>query len=210
MCHLMRLENLRFDCVTLSSILIAATNSSNLKLGKEGHCYCIRNSLQSDVVVVNSIVDMYAKCGITDCARLVFSSTTNKDIILWNTLLAAYADAGHSGEALKLFYQMQLESVPPNVTSWNSVFLGFIRNHQLNEAKEFFLQMQFLDVHPNLITRTTLITGVAHNGFHDEAVQIFQKMEESGIKPNTISISSALLACTNVTSLQHGRAIHGC
>ncbi|GMI92767.1 chlororespiratory reduction 21 [Hibiscus trionum] len=209
MCHLMRSENLRFDCVTLSSILTAAANSSNIKLGKEGHCYCIRNSLQSDVVVASSIVDMYAKCGRIDCAGQVFNSTTNKDIILWNTLLAAYANVGHSGETLKLFYQMQLESVPPNVTSWNSVILGFVRNCQLNEAKEFFSQMQSLGVHPNLITWTTLITGLAHNGFHDEALQIFQEMQESGIKPNTISISATLSACTNVTSLQHGRAIHG-
>ncbi|MBA0835633.1 hypothetical protein Goarm_007904, partial [Gossypium armourianum] len=209
MCHLMRSENLRFDCVTLSSILTAAANSSNIKLGKEGHCYCIRNSLQSDVVVASSIVDMYAKCGRIDYAGHVFSSTTNKDIILWNTLLAAYANVGHSGEALKLFYQMQLESVPPNVASWNSVILGFIRNSQLNEAKEFFSQMQLLGVHPNLITWTTLITGLSHNGFHDEALQVFQEMQESGIKPNTVSISSALSACTNVTSLQHGRAIHG-
>ncbi|XVE70384.1 hypothetical protein DITRI_Ditri10aG0068200 [Diplodiscus trichospermus] len=209
MCHLMRLQNLRFDCVTLSSILTAAANTSNIKLGKEGHCYCIRNNLQSDVVVASSIVEMYAKCGRIDCAKQVFSSTTDKDIILWNTLLVGYADIGHSGEALKLFYQMQLESVPPNVTSWNSVMLGFIRNHQLNEAKAFFAQMQSLGVHPNLITWTTLITGLAHNGFHDEAVQIFQKMQESGIKPNAISISSALSACTNLTSLRHGRAIHG-
>lgn len=209
MCHVMRSENLRFDCVTLSSILTAAANSSNIKLGKEGHCYCIRNSLQSDVVVASSIVDMYAKCGRIDYAGHVFSSTTNKDIILWNTLLAAYANVGHSGEALKLFFQMQLESVPPNVVSWNSVILGFIRNSQLNEAKEFFSQMQLLGVHPNLITWTTLITGLAHDGFHDEALQFFLEMQESGIKPNTVSISSALSACTNVTSLQHGRAIHG-
>lgn len=209
MCRLMRLEKLRFDCVTLSCILTAAANSSNVKLGKEGHCYCIRNSLRSDVVVASSIVDMYAKCGRIDCARQVFSSSTDKDVILWNTLLAAYADVGHSGEALKLFYQMQLESVPPNVTSWNSVILGFIRNHQINEAKEFFSQMQSLGVQPNLITWTTLITGLVHNGFHDEGVQFFQKMLESGIKPNTISISIALSACTNMTSLQHGRAIHG-
>ncbi|GMI81237.1 chlororespiratory reduction 21 [Hibiscus trionum] len=208
-CHLMRSENLRFDCVTLSSILTAAANSSNIKLGKEGHCYCIRNSLQSDVVVASSIVDMYAKCGRIDYAGHVFCSTTNKDIVLWNTLLAAYASVGHSGETLKLFYQMQLESVPPNVTSWNSVILGFVRNCQLNEAKEFFSQMQSLGVHPNLITWTTLITGLAHNGFHDEALKVFQEMQESGVKPNTISISSTLSACTNATSLQHGRAIHG-
>ncbi|OMO57948.1 hypothetical protein COLO4_34962 [Corchorus olitorius] len=209
MCHTMRSQNLRFDCVTLSSILTAAAKSSNKKLGKEGHCYCIRHNLQADVVVASSIVDMYAKCGRIDCAAQVFSSTTNKDIILWNTLLAAYADIGHSGEALKLFYEMQLESVPPNVTTWNSVILGFIRNHQLNEAIDFFSQMQPLGVQPNLITWTTLFTGLAQNGFQNEAVQFFQKMQESGIKPNTVSITSALSACTNMTSFLHGRAIHG-
>ncbi|CAL2275084.1 unnamed protein product [Prunus armeniaca] len=208
-CRLMRLENLSFDSVTLSTLMSAFADTRSLKFGKVGHCYCIRNNLESDVVVVSSIVDMYAKCEKIDCAKRVFNSSFIRDLVLWNTMLAAFAELGHSGEALKMFYQMQLESVPPNVISWNSLILGFLKNGQVNEAKDMFWQMQSLGVQPNLVTWTTLISGLAKSGFGFEAILTFQHMQEAGIKPNVVSIIGVLLACINMASLQNGRALHG-
>lgn len=209
MCQQMRSENLRFDSVTLSSLMSASADTSNLKLGREGHCYCIRNDLESDVVVATSIVDMYAKCERIDCARQVFDTTAKRDLVFWNTMLAAYAEFGLSGEALKLFYQMQLEGVPPNVVSWNSVILGFLKNGQVSVAKDMLLQMQSLGVQPNLVTWTSLISGLAKNGFGNEAIVVFQQMQEAGIRPNTISIVSLLSACIDMALLCYGKAIHG-
>eukprot|EP00257_Ricinus_communis_P021470 XP_015580972.2 pentatricopeptide repeat-containing protein At5g55740, chloroplastic [Ricinus communis] len=209
MCHLMRFQNMKFDSVTLDSILSACANTKNIQLGKEAHCYCIRNNLESDVDVANAIVNMYAKCGSIHDAKEVFNSTMNKDLTLWNMLLTAYAQLGLVGETLRLFYQMQLESVPPNVTSWNAVILGFLRNGQVNKAKELFAEMQAVGIHPNLVTLTTLISGLIHNGLGNEALAIFLKMQEYGIRPNITSIINTISACTDPASLQCGRAIHG-
>ncbi|KAI4335794.1 hypothetical protein L6164_014404 [Bauhinia variegata] len=208
-CHSMREENLRFDCVTLSSLLTVAADTRNLELGMKGHCFCIKNKFESDVVVSSGIIDIYAKCGRMNYARRVFNSTTKRDIVLWNTILAAYAELGLSGEALKLFYQMQLESVPPNVISWNSVILGFLRNGQVIGAQKMFSEMCSLDVQPNLITWNTLISGLSQNGHGYEAILIFRQMQEANIKPDSMSLTSALRACTNMISLKYGRAIHG-
>ncbi|XP_010249926.1 PREDICTED: pentatricopeptide repeat-containing protein At5g55740, chloroplastic [Nelumbo nucifera] len=208
-CHQMRSENLRFDSVTLASILSAFADSSNIKLGKVGHCYCIKNNFVSDVVVSSSIINMYAKCGKIEYARRVFNTSMQSDLVLWNTLIAAYAELGLSGEALKLFYQMQLEGVPPNLISWNSVILGFLKNSQVNEARDLFLQMQSAGVQPNLITWTTLINGLAQNGYGYEAILLFQKMQAAGIQPNVVSIVCVLSACTTIASLLYGRTIHG-
>ncbi|THG20005.1 pentatricopeptide repeat-containing protein At5g55740, chloroplastic [Camellia sinensis] len=209
LCCLMRLENFRFDSVTLALVLSASADTCNIKLGQEGHCYCIRNNLESDVVVAGSIVNMYAKCERISHARRVFDSTTMRDLVLWNTLLAAYAVLGLSGEALKLFYQMQLEGVPPNVISWNSLILGFLRSGQVNKAKDMFSEMKSLGFKPNVITWTTLISGLAQNGFGDEAILLFQQMLEAGNRPNVVSIVGALSACTETASLQFGKVIHG-
>lgn len=208
-CHRMRNENVRFDSVTLASLMSASADTANLELGKAGHCYCIRNGLDSDIVVASSIVDMYAKCKRIDCARLVFDSIAKGDLVLWNTMLAAYAELGLSGEALKLFYRMQLESMPPNVISWNSVILGFLKNGQVNEAKDMFLQMQAIGIQPNLVTWTSLVSGLAENGFAYEAIFAFQQMQEAGIRPNAVSIVSVLSACIDIALLQCGKAIHG-
>nr|AKH05159.1 chlororespiratory reduction 21 [Monsonia marlothii] len=208
-CQLMRSENVRFDSVTLTSILSMCADTINLKLGKEGHCYCIRNNFESDLAVASSTISMYAKCKRINSAIQVFKSTTKRDLVLWNSLLAAYADLGLSGEALKLFYQMQLDGVPPNVISYNSVILAFLRNGQVNEAKDMFSQMQSLNVLPNLVTWTTLISGLTQNGLSSDAVLIFRQMLEAGIQPSIVTIVSALSACTDLALLQYGRTIHG-
>ena len=117
---------------------------------------------------------MYAKCGRMDCARRVFSCVRKKDIVLWNTMLAACAEQGLSGEALKLFFQMQLESVPPNVVSWNSLIFGFFKNGQVVEARNMFAEMCSSGVMPNLITWTTMMSGLVQNGFGSGAMIILR------------------------------------
>ncbi|PNX99107.1 pentatricopeptide repeat-containing protein chloroplastic-like [Trifolium pratense] len=209
MCSWMREKNMRFDCVTLSSLLAIAADTRDVELGKKLHGFCIRNEFDSDVVVLSGVVDMYAKCGIMDCARGVFCSAKKKDIVLWNTMLAACAENGLSGEALKLFFQMQLESVPPNVVSWNSLIFGFFRNGQVVEAQEMFSEMQSSGVTPNLITWTTMISGLAQNGLGYEANTVFRQMQDAGVKPNSLSITSALSACTDMALLNYGKAFHG-
>nr|AKH05172.1 chlororespiratory reduction 21 [Pelargonium transvaalense] len=208
LCRLMRAENMRFDSVTLTSILSLCADTRNMKLGKEGHCYCIRNNLESDLAVASSTINMYAKCNRMNSAIQIFNSTTKRDLVLWNSLLAAYAELGLSGEALKLFYKMQLDGVPPNVISYNSLIWGFLRNGQVDEAKDMFSQMQSLDILPNLITWTTLISGLTQNGFGYDAILVFQQMQEAGVQPNAVSIISALSACTAMALLHYGKTIH--
>ncbi|GJV57167.1 pentatricopeptide repeat-containing protein [Tanacetum coccineum] len=209
LCRDMLLEGLKFDSVTITLIATCAGDIQNLKLGKETHCQCIRNNLSGDVTVASSIVDMYAKCNKIHDARRVFSSVRSKDLVLWNTLLAAYAELGSSGETLKLFYEMQLQGVPPNVVSWNSVILAFLRNGQVKEAMDSFSEMGSFGIEANLITHTILITGLVQNGCADEAISVFQEMLEKGIKPNSVSIVGILSACKTRASLQLGKAIHG-
>jgi pentatricopeptide repeat protein len=92
MCSWMREKNSRFDCVTLSSLLVVAADTRDVELGKKLHGFCIRNEFDSDVVLLSGVVDMYAKCGRMDCARGVFSSAKKKVIVLWNTMLAVCAE----------------------------------------------------------------------------------------------------------------------
>ncbi|CAH8358833.1 unnamed protein product [Eruca vesicaria subsp. sativa] len=209
MCKLMRLEKLKFDCVTLSTLMSAAARTQNSKLGKEVQCYCIRHSFESDIVLASTVIDMYAKCDSIVDAKKVFDSTVQKDLILWNTLLAAYAESGLSGEALRLFYEMQLESVPPNVITWNLIILSLFRNGQVDEAKEMFLQMQSSGMIPTIVTWTTMMNGLVQNGCSEEAVHYLRKMQDSGLRPNVFSITVALSACANLASLHFGRSVHG-
>ncbi|MED6150308.1 hypothetical protein PIB30_071114 [Stylosanthes scabra] len=208
MCHMMTEENLRFDCKTLSSLLHVATDTSDVRLGMEGHAYCIKYNFDLDVVITSGIIDMYAKCGRIDYARRVFNAARKKDIVVWNTMLAAYAELGVSDEASKLFLQMQ-ESTLPNVVSWNSLIFGFFQSGQVVEAQNMLSEIYSFGVKPNMTTWTTVLSGLAKNGCGYEAFQAFQQMQEAGMKPNSVTITSALLACKSMALLKYGKAIHG-
>ncbi|XP_031473640.1 pentatricopeptide repeat-containing protein At5g55740, chloroplastic [Nymphaea colorata] len=208
LCRRMQLENFRPDSVTLASILSACADCGDLRHGLEGHGYCIRNNLELDVFVASSIIDMYGKCRRIEDARKAFDCTMQRDVVLWNTLMAAYSESGCSGEALKLFYQMQLAGLLPNVVSWNAVILGFLRNGQVTEAKDFFMQMQSTGTAPNSVTWTTLISGLAQNGHGSDAFDHFEKMQAAGLKPNAMVIVGLLMAATALSLLQPGKQIH--
>ncbi|CAN6456236.1 unnamed protein product [Victoria cruziana] len=208
LCRQMQLENFRPDSVTLASILSACADCGDLHHGLESHGFCIRNDLESDVFVASSVIDMYGKCRRIEDARKAFDCTMQRDVVLWNTLIAAYSESGYSGEALKLFYQMQLAGLLPNVVSWNAVILGFMRNGQVAEAKDFFMQMRSTGVQPNSVTWTTLISGLAQNGRGSDAFDHFEMMQAAGLKPNTTAIVGLLMAATVSSILQFGKEIH--
>ncbi|XP_072958800.1 pentatricopeptide repeat-containing protein At5g55740, chloroplastic-like [Typha angustifolia] len=129
-CCQMKSQNFKFDSVTLTSIIMACANSCKLELGKVWHGYSIRNGIESDTAVACSIVGLYASCGRIGDARQVFRAAITRDLALWNAMISAYAHFGMSSEALKLFYQMQLEGVPPNVNlNWRAEIQLILHPH---------------------------------------------------------------------------------
>ncbi|CAN0842507.1 Pentatricopeptide repeat-containing protein At5g55740, chloroplastic [Linum grandiflorum] len=207
LCRSMTASNLRFDAVTLASILSVCSHTKNIMLGREAHCYCLRNRLCSDLGVASGIVDMYAKCErISDAAR-VFELTTNRNtnVVLWNTMLTAYVESGHIGEALRLFYRMQLESVPQDVTSWNAVVMGFVRNGELDEAKYMFSKMQSAGIAPNSATLIALVSGLG--GEYSDVDCLVRRVEESGLRSNVVDVVTAFSG--DSTSLRDLKAIYG-
>ncbi len=67
-----------------------------------------------DVRVVNSSVDMYAKCGNMDDVGRVFNKMPSRDVVTWTAILGGCALHEHGKEALKHFKWMCKEGVQPD------------------------------------------------------------------------------------------------
>jgi pentatricopeptide repeat protein len=88
---------------------------------EEGRCVhwdIIQNSLESDVFVGSSLVNMYAKCGNMEDAWRVFNKMPSSTAVTWNAILGGCAMNGHGKEALKYFEQMCAEGVQPDNTTF--------------------------------------------------------------------------------------------
>ncbi|GJZ77779.1 pentatricopeptide repeat-containing protein [Tanacetum coccineum] len=146
------------NSTTIPSVILACANLSSERHGKEIHGYCIKvEELDSNLVVNNSFIDFYSKCqNLGYDARKHFNRIIQKDVVSWNSILAACAIKGSRNDALKFFNDMELQGVFPDIITWNGLITGFTQFGDGNTALEFFAKMCKLSISPN----TTTISGV--------------------------------------------------
>jgi pentatricopeptide repeat protein len=110
----MQQEGVRPDPVTFVGVLNACASLVALEEGRCVHQQIVEYGWDSDVFVVNSLVDMYAKCGSIEDAWRVFNRMPSRDVVTWNAILGGCAMHGHGKEALKHFERMCEEGVQPD------------------------------------------------------------------------------------------------
>lgn len=100
-------ERLNFNYVTYASILTALSGLAALELGKQVHGHVLRLELPFDLVLQNSLIDMYSKCGNLTYSRRVFDNISERSTVSWNAMLAAYGKHGMGKEVIEVFNLMK-------------------------------------------------------------------------------------------------------
>ena len=67
----------------------------------------IDNGLDSNQSVQNAAMGMYAWCRRTDVACRFFNGILSKDLVVWTSMIEAYAQANFPLKALELFKKMK-------------------------------------------------------------------------------------------------------
>ncbi|KAI5063622.1 hypothetical protein GOP47_0022169 [Adiantum capillus-veneris] len=107
------------NAVTFTCSLKACSQLRVTDRGQEIHAEVERRGLlETDSIVGNALIDMYAKCGLLELAQQVFDKLPNQDLVSWNTLIAGYASCGYGSKALQCLEQMQLENVTPDYVTY--------------------------------------------------------------------------------------------
>jgi pentatricopeptide repeat protein len=110
----MELEGMSPDPVTYVSCLKACGILGDVEKGLEIHKRIILMGFEENLILNNTLIDMYGKCGLLTDAKKVFDTVKYKDIITWNALAAGYAEHGFGEEVLDLLKMMALEKVHPD------------------------------------------------------------------------------------------------
>lgn len=134
----MILQGMTPNKVTCSSILSAFTSSADLSNGKQLHCHILHGGFESDVVVGNSLVNMYGKCGSLDDAQRMFDKMPECDAISCNTMIAAYKQQGHGKEAYNLYHHMHLEGLRPDRVTFLGLLSACASDMLLAEGKNVY------------------------------------------------------------------------
>ncbi|WOL11866.1 hypothetical protein Cni_G20630 [Canna indica] len=122
---------------TVSNALIACSEVLALKEGHQIHVVLMKFGFEEDNVTMNSLMDMYVKCGVVEDARQLFDQLPSKDVVSWTVMVSGYATCGRIDEAEKLFDLMPER----NVFSWNALLVGYVHLFDWDKALDFFCRM---------------------------------------------------------------------
>ncbi|XP_072955014.1 pentatricopeptide repeat-containing protein At2g13600-like isoform X1 [Typha angustifolia] len=168
------------NCFTFTSLLTGCSEKQYTRNGKIVHAYVMKQGLQSDTSIGNSLITMYGEQGNIKDACLVFDMMPLHDVISWTALVAAYVSNDDINEASHTFDRMPEK----NLISWNTMMFGYLQNDKSLE-NGFMFGMNNLS-----------------------ALTFFYEMEQSEIKPDCFSYNCALSACASVGALEQASVIH--
>ncbi|KAF2310008.1 hypothetical protein GH714_006160 [Hevea brasiliensis] len=197
--------------VTISSAVSACASLQVLNQGLEIHALAVKMGFADDVLVGNSLIEMYSKCGEWEAAWKVFDAISEQDIYSWNSMIGGYCQAGYCGKANVLFMKMQKSEIQPNVITWNNMISGYIQNGDEDRAMDLFQRMEKDGkIKRDTASWNSLISGYLKIGQKDKALSIFRQMQSCSISPNSVTILSVLPACASLVTLKKVKEIHGC
>ncbi|XP_057823026.2 pentatricopeptide repeat-containing protein At3g12770 [Cryptomeria japonica] len=134
----MQQGNLKPDMVSVISVASACANLAALQQGKAIHSYIIKHGFESNVVVGNSLIDMYTKCGSVDNSHQMFNNMFNRDVVSWNTMISGYGMHGRGEDALVLFSQMQHTEITPDSITFICVLSACSHAGLVHKGWEYF------------------------------------------------------------------------
>ncbi|KAK1294704.1 putative pentatricopeptide repeat-containing protein [Acorus calamus] len=164
---------LRPNRFTLSAALKCCAASQDGELARQIHAWVLRNGV-SDVVLGNSIMDSYAKCGWFGRAWRVFDSLAGdaRDAVSWNIMMRACARGGDAAGAVGLFERSPVR----DVASWNTIISGRMRDGFDGDALGLLRRMAETGTGFNGFTFSmalTLVDAYAKCGSLEDAHKVF-------------------------------------
>ena len=168
----------QFPFATMLSI---ASNTLDWEMGRQIHAQTIVTTADSEILVGNSLVDMYAKCGKFEEAEMIFTNLTHRSAVPWTAMISAYVQKGFYEEGLQLFNKMRQASVIADQATFASILRASASIASLSLGKQlhsFIIKSGFMS---NVFSGSALLDVYAKCGSIKDAVQTFQEMPDRNI-----------------------------
>ncbi|KAL5793664.1 hypothetical protein ACOSP7_002258 [Xanthoceras sorbifolium] len=90
----------------------------DLEIGEQIHGLVIKIGFDYNVLVVNSLINMYVKCSGICPAIKMFEKVPTRDIVSFNTIIGALVKSEKLERAVELFLRMSMDGVLPSQTTF--------------------------------------------------------------------------------------------
>lgn len=189
------------DAILCSMIHICASIAS-VDLGRQVHALALKSLPRFDVVMGNSLLDMYAKSGWIEEANLAFDEIQERNVISWTSLIAGYGKHGYGQEAMALYRKMEHDGLKPNDVTFLCLLFSCSHSGLIGEGLGCFNTMvRKYNIIPKAEHYNCMVDLFARGGQLEEAYNVVCKMD---FKPNASLWGAFLGACATHNNVSLG------
>ncbi|XP_065868989.1 putative pentatricopeptide repeat-containing protein At2g01510 [Euphorbia lathyris] len=164
-----------------ATLLSIAANKLDLQMGKQLHSQAILTTADLDVQVANSLVDMYAKCGLFEDAERIFVKLSSQSTVPWTAIISANIQKGLVEEGLNLFNKMLRANVSPDQATFATVLKAYANLASKSLGKQlhsYIIRSGFI---ASVYSGSALVDMYAKCGSVKDAIQTFKEMPQRSL-----------------------------
>lgn len=176
---------------TITGVLSLLADLKLDRLGKEVHCYALKNGLTSNIYISSKLVDLYGKTGDITSAANVFQRIGNKNVVTWNSLMAAYKHNWKPEVTLKLLGEMLQFNLHPNLVTVHIALMSCGMTMALGYGRELhsYITKCWPGGYPATLA-SALINMYGKCGNIEDAMLVFRSTV-----PKDIAVWNAMMSC---------------
>lgn len=165
------------DHATLIIVLTACSALVLLQRGRQTHAIATKTRLDCNLSLSNALITMYSKCGTIDDSVSVFQMITSRDVVSWNTIIAAWAQHGHYCKVIDLFNEMEANGFLPNGITFLSILSACRHVGNVHESLNHFnLMASKYGISPRSEHYACLVDILSRAGELEKAYEYVQNM----------------------------------
>lgn len=183
------------DGLTMVNVTSACGKIGDLNLALQVHkcVFQAEAGERTDVLMLNSLIDMYGKCGRLDLAYKVFATMEERNVSSWTSMIVVYGMHGYVREALECFCHMREAGVRPNYVTFIGVLSACVHGGAVREGRFYFDMMKNVyGIAPQLQHYGCMVDLLGRAGLLEDARRMVEQMP---MKPNSVVWGCLMGAC---------------
>ncbi|PQQ18785.1 putative pentatricopeptide repeat-containing protein [Prunus yedoensis var. nudiflora] len=173
-------RGVKLDDGAIAPILTLLDDAEFYKSTMQIHCKILKHGLDCKSTVCNATITSYSECGsIEDAERVFDGAFGSRDLVTWNSMLAAYLIHKKELLACKLFIDMQMLGFEPDIYSYTSIISAYSEEVHKNHGKSYHGLVIKRGLEKSEPISNALIARYlkSNSNSMEEALQIFKSME---------------------------------
>jgi pentatricopeptide repeat protein len=179
------------DSATFSCALQACGSLGAFQRGKRLHKQAMRSG-QVDMMMISTIIDMYARCGDVDEAQEVLDAWPHSGIASWGAMIKGYGLHGNFSLAQHTFERMEERGIKPNEMIYTCIIAACCHAVKVREGQKYFVSMRDSYMTPAIEHFGCMVDLLARAGKLCEAQELLECMP---IPPDVKSWMALLTGC---------------